>query len=168
VRAASRRIWAIVDRLEEGFMALALAFMTIATFVQVVLRYLFGTGLVWALEATVYTFAWLVLIGMSYGIRTQAHIVVDLVTSKLSPRLARAVAIGALAVSLLYCALMVVGSAAFVERSFALGNYARDIPLPRWFLTGIMPIAFALLAVRLLQAAWGTHVAARDRQLPPI
>jgi C4-dicarboxylate transporter DctQ subunit len=168
VRAQSRRIWAIVDRLEEWFMALALAFMTIATFVQVVLRYLFGTGLVWALEATVYTFAWLVLIGMSYGIRTQAHIVVDLVTSKLSPRLARAVAIAALVVSLLYCALMVVGSAAFVERSFALGNYARDIPLPRWLLTGIMPIAFALLAVRLLQAAWGAHVAARAKELPPI
>jgi C4-dicarboxylate transporter DctQ subunit len=168
VRAAPRRIWAIVDRLEEGFMALALAFMTIATFVQVVLRYLFGTGLVWALEATVYTFAWLVLIGMSYGIRTQAHIVVDLVTSRLSRRAARAVAFGALAASLGYCVLMVVGSAAFVERSFALGNYARDIPLPRWLLTGVMPFAFALLAVRLLQAAWGTHVAARDKEPPPI
>ena len=168
MRANSRRIWAIVDRLEEWFMAVALAFMTIATFVQVVLRYLFGTGLVWALEATVYTFAWLVLIGMSYGIRTQAHIVVDLVTSKLSPRWARAVAVAALVVSLLYCALMVVGSAAFVERSLALGNYARDIPLPRWLLTGIMPIAFALLAVRLLQAAWGTHLAARERELPQV
>ena len=34
-----------------------------------------------------------------------------------------------------------------------LGNNARDIPLPRWVLTGIMPIAFGLLALRLLQAA---------------
>ena len=142
-------------------MAVALAFMTLATFVQVVLRYLFGTGLVWSLEATTYSFAWLVLIGMSYGIRTNTHIVVDLVTSKLAPRAARVVAIGALAISLAYCAFMVVGSAAFVERSFALGNYARDIPLPRWFLTGIMPVAFALLAVRLIQAAWAGVAATR-------
>jgi C4-dicarboxylate transporter DctQ subunit len=143
-----------VDRLEEGFMAAALAFMTLVTFVQVVLRYAFDTGFVWSLEATTYSFAWLVLIGMSYGVRTQSHIVVDLVTSRLAPRAARAIAVLALLAGLAYCALMVFGSAAFVERSFALGNYARDIPLPRWFLTGIMPFAFALLGVRLLQAAW--------------
>jgi len=148
-------------------MALALAFMTIVTFVQVVLRYVFGTGFVWSLEATTYTFAWLVLIGMSYGVRTRAHIVVDLVTSKLPPPLARAIAVVALAASLAYCGLMIFGSALFIERSFALGNYARDIPLPRWLLTGIMPIAFALLAVRLLQAAWTSLVAARASGAPP-
>ena len=147
-------------------MALALAFMTLVTFVQAVLRYVFGTGFVWSLEATTYTFAWLVLIGMSYGIRTQSHIVVDLVTSRLSPRLARAAAVLALLASLAYCGLMIFGSAAFVERSFALGNYARDIPLPRWLLTGIMPIAFALLAVRLLQAAWSSLVATREQGAP--
>jgi TRAP-type C4-dicarboxylate transport system permease small subunit len=35
----------------------------------------------------------------------------------------------------------------------ALGTDARDIPLPRWVLTGVMPIAFGLLALRLVQAA---------------
>ena len=34
-----------------------------------------------------------------------------------------------------------------------LGNNARHIPLPRWALTGIMPIAFGMLALRLVQAA---------------
>jgi TRAP-type C4-dicarboxylate transport system permease small subunit len=48
---------------------------------------------------------------------------------------------------------MIYGSAQFVERSMTLGNNARDIPLPRWVLTGIMPIAFGLLALRLVQAA---------------
>ena len=66
------------DRLEEAFMIVALAFMTLLTFVQVVLRYGFGTGFVWSLEATTYAFAWLVLVGMSYGVRTGAHIAVDL------------------------------------------------------------------------------------------
>ena len=33
-----------------------------------------------------------------------------------------------------------------------LGNYARDVPLPKWLLTGIMPVAFLLLAFRCLQA----------------
>ena len=64
-----------LDRVEEVFIALALAFMTLLTFVQVVLRYLFESGLVWSLEATTYTFGWLVVVGMAYGVRTRAHIV---------------------------------------------------------------------------------------------
>jgi C4-dicarboxylate transporter DctQ subunit len=118
-----------------------------------VLRYGFGTGLVWSLEATTYTFAWLVLIGMSYGVRTGAHIAVDLVTSKLKAGGARVFATVALLAGLAYCALMIYGSSLFVDRLLALGTNARDIPLPRGALTGIMPIAFVLLALRLVQAA---------------
>lgn len=140
------------DRLEEVFMIVALAFMTLLTFAQVVLRYGFGTGLVWSLEATTYAFAWLVLVGMSYGVRTEAHIAVDLLTSRLSGGAARVVAGVALACGLAYCALMVYGSAAFIDRLMTLGNDARDIPLPRWVLAGIMPVAFVLLALRLVQA----------------
>ena len=48
---------------------------------------------------------------------------------------------------------MIYGSSRVLDRLMTLGNDARDIPLPRWVLTGIMPIAFGLLALRLLQAA---------------
>ena len=148
-----QRLLKAADRLEETFMIVALAFMTVLTVVQVVLRYGFGSGFVWSLEATTYTFAWLVLIGMSYGVRTEAHIAVDLVTSRLSPTGARAFAAVALGAGLAYCALMIYGSSLFVDRLMALGTDARDIPLPRWALTGIMPIAFGLLGLRLVQAA---------------
>jgi C4-dicarboxylate transporter DctQ subunit len=150
---SAQRLLNAADRLEETFMIVALAGMTVLTVVQVVLRYVFSTGLVWSLEATTYAFAWLVLIGMSYGVRTGAHIVVDLVTSRLSAQAARAFSFVALAAGLAYCTLMIYGSAQFVERLLTLGNNARDIPLPRWLLTGIMPLAFLLLALRLIQAA---------------
>jgi C4-dicarboxylate transporter DctQ subunit len=148
-----QRLLKAADWLEEAFMIVALTFMTALTVLQVVLRYVFSTGFVWSLEATTYTFAWLVLLGMSYGVRTEAHIAVDLVTSRLSPRGARVFASIALFAGLAYCALMIYGSVEFVDRLMTLGTDARDIPLPRWVLTGIMPIAFALLALRLVQAA---------------
>jgi C4-dicarboxylate transporter, DctQ subunit len=151
--ARLQRVLKAADRLEEAFMIVALTFMTLLTFLQVVLRYGFGTGLVWSLEGTTYTFAWLVLIGMSYGVRTEAHIAVDLLTSRLTPSGARVFAAIALVCGLAYCALMIYGSGQFVDRLMTLGTDARDIPLPRWVLTGIMPIAFALLALRLVQAA---------------
>ena len=148
-----QRVLNAADRLEETLMIVALAFMTLLTVVQVVLRYGFGSGFVWSLEVTTYAFAWLVLIGMSYGVRTEAHIAVDLVTSRLNPSAARVFAFVALIFGLAYCALMIYGSSQFVEGLMALGTNARNIPLPRWILTGIMPIAFALLAARLVQAA---------------
>jgi len=162
MHAAIRRLSLALDRLEEAFMGFALAFMTIVTFVQVALR-AFGTGFVWSLEVTTYTFAWLVLIGMSYGVRTQAHIAVDFVTAKLPPRLARTAAVTALVLSLAYCVFMTLGSLVFVDRLMTLGNDARDIALPRWLLASVLPLGFALLGLRLVQAAWSSRRAAPER-----
>ena len=142
-----------IDHLEEGFMALALAFMTLLTFIQVVLRE-FGTGWVWSLEATTYTFAWMVLVGMSYGVRTRSHIAVDLAVRKFPPGARRMITLTAVALCLVYCGFMFYGGSIFVDRLLILGNDARDIPLPRWLLTGIMPVGFALLAYRFIQVGW--------------
>jgi len=143
-----------LDRVEEAFMAFALALMTLLTFIQVVLRYVFHTGIVWSLEATTYTFGWLVVIGMAYGVRTRAHIAVDLLTRTLRPSAQKVVAMLALAVSLAYCVLMAYGSTAYMLGLMRLGHYAQDIPLPRWVIAAIIPIGFALLAWRLIEVGW--------------
>jgi len=139
---------------EEAAMAILLGFMTVLTFLQVVLRYVFNTGILWSLEATVYAFAALVVFGMSYGVRTQSHIAVDLVVSRLPPRAHHVAAILAVAFCLLYCGMMLYGSIVFVDRLAALGNDARDIALPKWVLTAVMPLGFALLTYRFLVAGW--------------
>jgi C4-dicarboxylate transporter DctQ subunit len=143
-----------LDRVEEVFIALALAFMTLLTFVQVVLRYLFESGLVWSLEATTYTFGWLVVVGMAYGVRTRAHIAADVLTRTLPPAAQRLVAFVALTLSLIYCGLMIYGSWALVAGLESLGHDAQDIPLPRWLLAAVLPAGFGLLALRLVQAGW--------------
>jgi C4-dicarboxylate transporter DctQ subunit len=143
-----------INRLEEGLLAFLLALMTLLTFVQVVLRYVFNTGLVWSLEATTYSFAALVLIGMSYGVRTKTHIAVDLFTRKMPRHVRHYVALLAVIVCIGYAALMFYGSATFVNRLYVLGNHARDIPLPKWLLTATMPLGFTLLAYRFLEAGW--------------
>src|SRR3546814_15298091 len=64
----------IVNRLEEGFIALFLGCMVLITFRQVVARSVFNSGAVWALALTTYLFAWLVLIGASSGVQNGAHL----------------------------------------------------------------------------------------------
>ena len=135
-------------------MGALLAFMTLLTFVQVILRYGFNSGWVWSLEATTYAFAALVLVGMSYGVRTKTHIAIDLVTRNASTGVRRYVSVVAVVCCLAYALLMLYGSGVFVQRLFVLGNLARDIPAPKWLLTVTMPIGFALLTYRFLEAGW--------------
>lgn len=135
-------------------MATLLAAMTLLTFTQVILRYAFNSGWVWSLEATTYSFAALVLIGMSYGVRTQAHIAVDLLVKRFPKRVRHYVTLFAVACCLAYALLMLYGSSVFVQQLFVLGNYARDVPLPKWLLTATMPLGFFLLALRFLQSGW--------------
>lgn len=142
----------IFNHIEEIIMAFLLALMTCLTFVQVVLRYVFNSGLVWSLETTTYAFGWLILLGMSYGVRTRAHISVDLFVKRLPSGLRNYIALFAVALCLLYSGLMVYGSSVYISELHELNNLARDIDLPKWLLTGIMPLAFVLLAVRFMQA----------------
>jgi len=138
-------------------MAVLLAFMTVLTFVQVVMRYVFNSGWVWSLEATTYSFAALVLIGMSYGVRTRTHIAIDLVTRRLSTSTRRYVDTVAIVACLVYALLMLYGSAVLVDRLMTLGNLARDIPLSKWLLTATMPLGFTLLTYRFLEAGWALY-----------
>ena len=62
------------DKLEESLLALLMAAMTLVTFVQVVARYVFNYSFVWAMEFTGVLFAWLIFVGMSYGVLSLIHI----------------------------------------------------------------------------------------------
>lgn len=148
---ALRAIW---YRLEEGFIALLLTFMTIVTFVQVVMRYGFGTGILWGQEAVLYAFAWLVCFGLAYGIRTRAHLGIDLVVKMMAPPTQRIVGLLAIAACALFAGLMLWGSYVYIAKLYEVGVEAQDLPIERWLLGAIMPFGFALLLVRLATEAW--------------
>ena len=76
----------LINGIEESLIALILGLMTVITFANVIARYIFNTNILWALETTVFLFAWLVLLGASYCVKTRAHLGVDVVINLLSPR----------------------------------------------------------------------------------
>lgn len=149
-----RRLGLLVERIEEGVIVLLFAAMTIVTFAQVVLRYAFGTGLLWAVEATGYLFGWLVLFGASYVLKHRGHIGVDALV-KLFPRpISRYVELLAVALSVIYAGIMVVGGYSYVWSMYTIGIEAEDMPIERWILLSIIPIGLAMFVVRLLQIGW--------------
>lgn len=140
-----------IETIEESLLAILLACMTILTFTQVVLRYVFNEGFVWALEANTYMFGWLILIGISYAVRVHAHIGVDFVVKSLPDATRRIVGLVAIGFCLLYAVIMLIGAYYYVSRLYTLGVLAEDIPVQRWILAVVLPIGFFLLGVRLVQ-----------------
>jgi C4-dicarboxylate transporter DctQ subunit len=128
--------------------------MTILTFVQVVLRYGFNSGLFWALEATTYMFGWLVLFGMSYGVKVGSHIGVDVLVKLLPAAGQRTIGVIAGLLCMLYAAIIFYGGYVYVDKMHTLGVEAEDLPIERWLLIIILPIGFGLLFVRLAQMTW--------------
>lgn len=100
----------IVNEIEETAIALILGLMTLLTFINVVLRYGFNTGIIWGLEAVTFLFAWLVLFGVSYCVKVTAHLGVDAVINLFSPPIRRVLALTAAAVCLSYAALVLKGA----------------------------------------------------------
>jgi C4-dicarboxylate transporter DctQ subunit len=139
------------ERLEEWLIALLLAAMTAITFVQVIARYLFNYSFVWALELVTVLFAWLIFLGMSYGVRVHAHIGVDALVRAVGPRTARVMAGIAAALCTAYALILLGGAWAYVQKIYSIGIEMQDIPAPQWVPRAVLPVGFALLALRVIQ-----------------
>jgi C4-dicarboxylate transporter DctQ subunit len=121
----------IVNEIEETAIALLLGLMTLITFVNVVLRYVFNTGLIWGLEAVTFLFAWLVLFGVSYTVKVTAQLGVDAAINLFSLPVRRVLALVAGAVCIAYAGLVFKGAWDYWAPFAGL-----DATSGRWFPTG--------------------------------
>ncbi len=141
-----------LEHLEEALVAILMAAMTLTAFGQVVARYVFNYSFVWALELNGVLFAWLIFVGMSYGVRVGAHIGIDAAVKLLRPGPARTVAMIAAALCTVYALIVMVGGWKYVQKMYDVGIEMQDLPVPQWVPRIILPLGFALLALRFAQA----------------
>lgn len=164
------------DHIEENLIAIILGLMTIITFANVVVRYGFKGNILWALEATVFLFAWMVIIGASYAVKKNLHLGVDIVVNLLPESLRRIVTLLAVASCLIFTGLVLYGSFEywlpfFGERAWyevddipmpdflqflaaSMNEGERWEKLPRFFPYFCLPLGFSLLLFRFLQVFW--------------
>lgn len=120
-----------IDRIEEGLIALILGTMTLITFANVVVRGL-GGNILWGLEATVFLFAWLVLLGASYLVKKNSHLGVDAVINAVGPGPRRVMGLVSAGACILFAFLLLKG---------AWDYWANFANLPgtegRWFPLGL-------------------------------
>lgn len=170
------RFGRFIDDIEETLIAVILGLMTLVTFANVIARYIFNSNILWALETTVFLFAWLVLLGVSYCVKKNAHLGVDVLVVALPKGLRRIVTLLAVGGCLAYAILLTIGAweywlPFFGERAWyetddipmpeflqwmapILNEGERWSKLPRFIPYFALPLGMTLLTFRFLQAAW--------------
>jgi C4-dicarboxylate transporter, DctQ subunit len=135
-----------------GVFIFALMWLTMA---EVLGRRLFNSPVPGAIDYIEVGMAAFAFMGAAYCQRLGGHVRMDLLVSNLKARLLWAVEALAIFVAVVYVAIIVWASAQDLWRSFDLGDETLDAHFPVWPSKLIVPVAMALLELRLLVNLWG-------------
>mgnify|MGYP001413866396 CR=1 FL=1 len=153
-----------VDLVGRAASWLALVIVVLMS-VNVVLRYLFSIGSVWAQELEWHLLTPLILFGIPYALLKGEHVRVDVLYADFSERNKLLVDIVSQVLGIAIAVAFVWLSLAYVQQSFVIDEKSPD---PgglehRWVLKALIPAGFLLLALQSLATLLG--VVARLRRL---
>jgi TRAP-type mannitol/chloroaromatic compound transport system permease small subunit len=154
------RIERAVDLTGRAASWLTLAIVVLMA-VDVLLRYAFSIGSVWAQELEWHLLAPLVLFGMTYALLKGEHVRVDVFYARYSPRVQAAVDLIAALLAIAMAVLVIRYSIQFVSQSYAINEISSDPGglTHRWMLKALIPMGFAVFALQA--AAQGVAAALR-------
>lgn len=166
-------MWSCIDRalswLEETFITTLLISSSIILFVNVVARYVFNTGFVWAEELVRYEIIWMVFIGASVAVRKGIHIGIDVLHHVLPKNGKKIVRIVIGVICLIFCVVLFIYSLELVMQTRSFGQRTSAMRMPFWIVLLAIPIGAGLMAIRFAQElfrdAIGRHQEAETEML---
>lgn len=153
ITSVMEKIESLIDVVGRATLWVALAMIALVA-VNVLLRYSFSFGSVWAQELEWHLLAALILLGMSYALQRGDNVRVDLFYAHYSPRKKFIVDVFSLLLMLALALIFVKLSIAYVGQAYAIGETSADpggIPY-RWAVKSLIPIGYSLLALQTVAA----------------
>lgn len=146
---------------EDAFVSTLLITASAILFVNVVARYVFNTGLIWAEEFVRYEIVWLVFIGGGVAARKGIHIGVEAAVQLLPAAARRIAAVAVLALCVAFCVALVIYGGELVAQTRMFGQRTSAMQAPFWIAQLAIPAGAALMALRFSQRlyleATGVH-----------
>jgi len=139
-----------IDRAFEWVIEVLLVFILLAmvgvTFLQVILRNFFNTGIPWAEVAGRHAVLWIAFLGAMIATRCRQHLNIDAVT-RLIPRRARsALRVLLDAFSAVICFLLAKAALTFVIEEYAMSEVL-FLNLKGWMIQSIIPFGFLMMSI---------------------
>ncbi len=137
---------------ERAIIIVCLFLIVALIFGGVLSRYIFHHSIAWSEELVRYLFIWGGLFGASAAFRSGRHSGIPLIVDRLPLSLQRACDWVVMLGSAGFTAFMAVQAFRGMARALRTGQMSSSTPIPIWVVNGLMGLAFAFCALRVLQA----------------
>ncbi len=147
------RVVSAFDRFELVFANLSLALLVGILALQVFFRYVLETGLTWSEEISRFAFVWFVYISASLAAQRGTHIRVTLFI-RWFPGGRHYALLLADAIWIVFNVFVVWAGILLIERTLRFPVYSTALFLPIAWIYLVIPLAHALMILRILQRQW--------------
>lgn len=143
---------AVFSAIEDGLLCLLLLAMILLACWQIMLRYLFAGGLVWADPLLRYLVLWAGMFGAVVATRRGKHIAIDIISYLVPPRYQAFLKMLINLFAAVVAGVLTHAAVIFVqnERQFDFG--AALLAIPFWGWNMVFPLAFGLITLRFVGA----------------
>jgi len=143
--------------LSEWVVIVTFLAMVIATFGQVICRYVFAFSLPWADELARYCLVWMVFVGMVVGLVRGQHVTVDLLLDRY-PDGIRPIALTVidLASAVLFVAILYGGVLLMI---LTVGQTTSGMGMPKYVVYAALPLGASLMLIELALRVYRRHTA---------
>lgn len=138
--------------LAGGFVIFALVLLATANILG---RWLLSMPVSGYIDWVEQAMAFFAFLGLAYTQREGGHIRMDIVIGRLRRRWLWFAELLSVLLMLTITLLLMYGSWLHFLRAWSIGDSSMDIQLPTWPAKLVVPVAFGVLALRLLLQAWG-------------
>ncbi|OIJ14044.1 TRAP transporter small permease protein [Anaerobacillus arseniciselenatis] len=139
------------EHVEESLLVIFSVIMVVVIALQVFMRFVLGSSLAWSEELARYCFIWLVYIGISYGVKKQRHIKVDVVLIMLKDKLKVVLSIIANIIFLGFALFVIIYGYGVAAKVLAWGQVSPALHMPMGLVYMATPVGMGLTAIRLIQ-----------------
>ena len=149
---ALARINRFVSRLEDSLLVGLVAGLLLVAVTQIILRNVFGAGLLWADPAMRIAVLWIAMVGGMVACREGGHIKINLFDMYVQGRSKKVLACLAHLGATLTCAALAYASWLFVSYE-RIDGMTTFLNLPAWWFESILPVGFGVMTLRFLRDA---------------
>ncbi|MDO5022086.1 MAG: TRAP transporter small permease [Eubacteriales bacterium] len=145
------KFWKWLDtKFEETLMAVGMWAIVIVMGIQVIMRYVFASSLAWSEEISRYIFIWFTFFGISYAIRNNSHIRIDILQTTF-PKLEKPMEIIGDIFFFAFCVYMIGPSITTLKGLWKTWQTSPAMEIPMFFVYISLLFGFILSILRLLQ-----------------
>ena len=136
-------------QINEIFTVVLLSIMVAIVGMNVVLRYVFRTGVIWSEEFVRYAYVWVIFLGSVTAVRDNGHINFDLIVSRLSRKTARIVLCAGDLLVIVFQVILVVYGVQMIFLTDGMTSPVMHASMPLVYL--IFPLSGLLMILAMLK-----------------